>query len=81
MYGQYTGLALVTQVEAISNTVMAQIAQISDLLVKLNKTSSTPVPMASYMVTSVTVVKPKARLMSSSAGFHGQAPTNRCRER
>ena len=81
-----------TQVEAISRTVMAQIlgmlehfqAQMSDLtaMVSIDR-SSLPRPVASYTITSVTVVRPGPRLEASSVktGLHDQAPADRCREK
>ena len=51
-------------------------AQISDLTAKVNASSSTLMSMASSVVTSVTVVKLKARLASSSV--EASASTVRC---
>ena len=68
------GLTSATQFEAISTAVMAQMsemfaafqAQISDLLAKVNVSSSASMPTTSSTVTLVTVVKSKVRLASSS---------------
>ena len=70
------GLAEVSQVEATSNTVMAQMsgmmatfqAQISDLSAKVNFGSSMLTPLARSLVAEATLVKPDAvRPMTSSA--------------
>ena len=61
-----TGLVEVSQAEAISNVVMAQMsgmmaafqAQISDLSMKVNLSSSALTPLASSSVARATMVKP-----------------------
>ena len=68
------GLAVVSQVKAISNTVMAQMsamtaafqAQISDLSAKVNLGSSSPIPVASSTVTELTA-RPEAIMPTGSS--------------